>query len=107
MGNWLSRWGLRSGILIAFSEPNSGHFTLISDSEIRGLRLQDSRCRVERLRSSNVMLLSEPELQQSWDYFRCEDVLGGPWYLVTTYNWDYNPTYNWGNPLKSIQGYYK
>ena len=24
-------------------------------------------------------------------------VLGGPWDLVTTYNWDYNPTCNWGN----------
>ena len=28
--------------------------------------------------------------------------LGGPWDLVTTYNWAYNPTYHWGNPLKSI-----
>ena len=25
-------------------------------------------------------------------------LLGGPWDLVTTYNWDYNPTCNWGNP---------
>ena len=29
-------------------------------------------------------------------------VLGGPWDLVTTYNWDYNPTYNAGNPCKHI-----
>ena len=30
-------------------------------------------------------------------------VLGGPWDLVTTYNWDYNPTYSWGNPHKQAQ----
>ena len=29
-------------------------------------------------------------------------VLGGPWDLGTTHNWDYNPTYNRGNPLRSI-----
>ena len=29
-------------------------------------------------------------------------VLGGPWDLVTTYNWAYNPTYNWGNRCKAI-----
>ena len=29
-------------------------------------------------------------------------LLGSPWDLVTTYSWGYNPTYNWGNPLKSI-----
>ena len=26
-------------------------------------------------------------------------LLGGPWDLVTTYNWGYKPTCNWGNPL--------
>ena len=34
-------------------------------------------------------------------------VLGGPRDLVTTYNWDYNPTYKRGNPYKPIQGTYK
>ena len=29
-------------------------------------------------------------------------VLGGPWDLVTTYNWAYNPAHNWGNPSKNI-----
>ena len=29
-------------------------------------------------------------------------VLGGPWDLVTTYDWDYNPPYNWANPYKPI-----
>ena len=29
-------------------------------------------------------------------------ILGGPWDLVNTYNWAYNPTYNWGNPYKPI-----
>ena len=29
-------------------------------------------------------------------------LLGGPWDLVTTYNWCYNPTYNWGNPYRPI-----
>ena len=32
---------------------------------------------------------------------------GDPWDLVTTYNWAYNPTYNWGNPHKPIEGDYK
>ena len=27
--------------------------------------------------------------------------------MVTTYNWDSNLTYNWGNPYKPIQGDYK
>ena len=25
---------------------------------------------------------------------RVQQLLGGPWDLVTTYNWAYNPTYN-------------
>ena len=29
---------------------------------------------------------------------RVQGSLGGPWDLVATYNWDYNPTCNWGNP---------
>ena len=33
-----------------------------------------------------------------------EYLLGGPWDLVTTYSWDYNPTYNWGNPLSPFRG---
>ena len=32
----------------------------------------------------------------------CGGPLGGSWDLVTTYCWDYNPTYNWGNPCKAI-----
>ena len=31
-------------------------------------------------------------------------LLGGPWDLVTTYNWDYKPTYNLGNPYEPIYG---
>ena len=27
-----------------------------------------------------------------------QTLLGGPRDLVTTDNWDYNPTYTWGNP---------
>ena len=30
-------------------------------------------------------------------------VLGGPWDLVTTYNWTYNPTYNF--PKWAYRGY--
>ena len=26
---------------------------------------------------------------------RVQGEFGGPWDLVTTYNWDYNPVYNW------------
>ena len=33
--------------------------------------------------------------------------LGGSWDLITTYNWAYNPTYNWDNPNKALSGYYK
>ena len=29
-------------------------------------------------------------------------ILGGPWDLVTTYNWAYEPTYTWGNLYKPI-----
>ena len=29
-------------------------------------------------------------------------ILGGPLDLVTTHNWDCNPTHNWGNPYKHI-----
>ena len=29
-------------------------------------------------------------------------LLRGPWDLVPTYNWAYNPTYTWGNPYKPI-----
>ena len=36
--------------------------------------------------------------------FRGWGLLGGPWDLVTAYNWSYNPTYNWGNPCKPIYG---
>ena len=36
-----------------------------------------------------------------------KDLLGGPWDLVTTYNWAYNPTCNWGNPYKPIWENYK
>ena len=31
----------------------------------------------------------------------------GVWGLVNTCNWDYNPTYNWGNPYKLNSGNYK
>ena len=31
-------------------------------------------------------------------------LLGGSWDLASTYNWGYNPIYNWGNPYKVIQG---
>ena len=34
-------------------------------------------------------------------------VLAGSWYLLTNYNWAYNPTYNWDNPYKALWGYYK
>ena len=30
-----------------------------------------------------------------------------PWDLVTINNWEYNRTYNWGNPYKPILGDYK
>ena len=42
-----------------------------------------------------------------WDEKVTITVLGGPWDLVSTYNWDYNPTCNRGNPYKPIQGDYK
>ena len=31
-----------------------------------------------------------------------QGLLGGPWDLVTTYNWDYTPTSIWGNPYMPI-----
>ena len=31
-------------------------------------------------------------------------LLGGPWDLATTYNWDHDPTYSWGNPYKPSRG---
>ena len=34
-------------------------------------------------------------------------LLGGSWDLVTTYNWDYNPAYNWGKPYKPIKEDYE
>ena len=34
--------------------------------------------------------------------FLFHSLLGGPWDLVTTYSWDYNPTFNWGNPYKPV-----
>ena len=30
-------------------------------------------------------------------------MLGGPWDLVITYNWDYNPTCNWGTPISPLR----
>ena len=35
--------------------------------------------------------------------FRDEGLLGGPWDLVTTYNWAYNPDYN--HPKWAYRGY--
>ena len=34
-------------------------------------------------------------------------IFGGSWYLLTTYNWAYNPTYDWDDPYKAFSGYYK
>ena len=30
-------------------------------------------------------------------------LLGGPWDLVTTYNWGYNPTHNWVTPISPFR----
>ena len=35
-----------------------------------------------------------------WEEVRV--LLGGPWDLVTIYNWGYNPTYTWGNSYEPI-----
>ena len=36
-----------------------------------------------------------------------EELLGGSWDLLTTYNWAYDPTYTRANPHKALEGYYK
>ena len=50
------------------------------------------------LRTFEIKPMLNPKPSRS----RVQAVLGGPWDLVTTYNWDYNPTYNCGNPYKPI-----
>ena len=35
-----------------------------------------------------------------------EQLLGGSWDLVITYNWAHKPPYNWGNLYKATQGDY-